>query len=190
MEAIDAAVMLIAVLMLVAFPFVLRFAEEAYGVPLDRLLPGNVARELQVATQTAAAIHADGKCLSHNVLKTVACAASFNAAYVPYVEYSRGDFEEVGEDDLIHQAVRWRGQFEFEYGVNDDLEWCKICGGLYLVVAFGLVDEDDPHSEVRALAARCPKCGLDIRPEDAYLAHFHVGPVDAQRVDAYLREIG
>ncbi len=183
----DASTEYLELLVLVGFPFVRRFVEEAYGVTLDRLVEGSIARELQVASHAAEAIRADGKTLSHYVLKTVACAASFNAACQPVY---RGDVEEVGEDDLIHRALRWRDEFEMFYGVNDDLEWCEICGGLCRVVAFGLVDEEDPHSDVRALAVRCPKCGLNIRAEDAYLAHFHVGPIDRERVDAYLRELG
>jgi hypothetical protein len=65
---------------------------------------------------------------------------------------------------------------------------CPICGDYPIFVELDLVDETT--NEVRPVAARCFRCGLDIKPEYAHLAKFHLGEIAESGIKKFLKNIG
>lgn len=175
-------------IVLTAFPFIKLFADAAYPVKFEDLVMKRIDRELSVSFKVTEKLKKEKSEITFQVLKTVYFVTTYNASY--FAEFVDKDgfivFEGDREFELSEQC---RQEFEKDgYYVDDDERSCLVCGNFQIFISYDLFDEKT--KEVRAVAARCPKCGFDISKKNKYLAHFHFGEVPEDKKKIYLKNIG
>lgn len=173
--------------LLTAVPFISEFFKEAYTTEIGKVVFKSVERELAVARDTARELEREGKPLENWILNTVSVLLRYRWGLGTDPVDDEGFIkDEGGRDFEIASQVKQ----DFEGQGNDvDCEiTCHLCGAHPVFVSFEL--HDKKKKDVRALAMICFRCGLDIRPDQAPMAHFHFGPVKPTDADKFLKNIG
>ena len=180
-------------IVLVAFPFLKTFLGSVLpeGTTVEALVMRRVYREFEVAQNVADHFRRESRELPIpvSVLGCLSRLIVFNRTYVAEFWDRDGYLEDEGDRDfrLGEQAKR-----EFEDGTrhHDFTGACHICGNYSLLVSLELDEERSPP-QVFVQALSCFKCGLWLEGDSPEaLANVHFGPVDADELTAYLKDIG
>lgn len=112
---------------------------------------------------------------------------AYRASYDPVLVDRDGFILDHGDRDwqLADQA---RPDFEKDGRECDAEMFCHICNAYPMFVELDPVDEKS--SIVYPIAAKCFRCGLDIRREDEHLARIHVGEIPEEDIKRFLKDIG
>jgi hypothetical protein len=174
-------------IILTAFPFIRQFSNAAYPVKFEDLVMEKIERELLVSSRVSEELKKGKEDISRYVLKTIYYTTSYNAS--PFAELIDNDgfIRDDGDRDF-ELAEQCKNDFERDGYEVDDEDSCYICGNNPIFISYDFFDRK--AKKVRAVAGRCPKCGLNISKKDKYLAHFHFGPVSEDKRIKYIEDIG
>ena len=180
-------------IVLVAFPFLKTFLGSVLpeDTTVEALVMRRVHREFEVAQNVAEHFRRESRELPIpvSVFGCLSRLIVFNRTYVAEFWDRDGYLEDEGNRDfrLGEHAKR-----EFEDGArhHDFTGTCHICGNFSLLVSLELDEERSPP-QVFVQALSCFKCGLWLAGDSPEaLANVHFGPVDADEITAYLKDIG
>jgi len=91
-------------------------------------------------------------------------------------------------DIEFEMAERMRHDVAREWKDDYIERTCHICSSINLFVK---VEPLTPEiRSLKVLAAKCPKCGLNIREQHRYLAEYHVGELTSEEIENFLKDVG
>jgi len=171
----------------VAFPFLGEFLrQKPHELSLENAMTPDIRRELQVADKVCEKLCQGSLPVGPYVLYTVGLATRYAWVDWPRPEHRPGVLSSRNDDfELAEQARKYLPAAWGDEVVENHL--CAICCGVNLFVHVRHVAE--PERRLIPLAARCPKCGLEIDDEDRYLAEHHVRPFPPEVVDRYFKDL-
>jgi hypothetical protein len=171
----------------VAFPFLGAFLQESADLSLDRIVTPSVFRELAVAREVCDRLTKEKLEGGSYVLRTVGHVMLHTFVDWPQPTDRDGWIREDGDAEF-EMAKVMRSEVARQWNDCYVEMSCRVCGSTNLFVR---VEPQTPASRsLRVVAARCPKCGLDIREIHRWLAEYHVGPLKDETIEEFLKDIG
>jgi hypothetical protein len=168
----------------ILFPFLREFLQEI-EVDLEKWLTSPVSREIEVALKTCEQLQKENKAIRRYILKTVSLIMFYQNVDFPRLSTITGVTD--GEEEFEMTEIMEK-RLEKEWDDSFVETSCRICDSISLFVKV----EPSAHlqNSLRVLAAKCPHCGLDISEDELYLAEYHVGELDEDEIEKFLRECG
>jgi hypothetical protein len=166
----------------ILFPFIETFLREI-GIDFEKLVTSSVYREIQVAKKVCERLEKEHNPIGSYTLKTIALKMLYQNVDFPKAS------DITGKDDYDDNWIvgDWmKKQLEKEWDESFIKKDCKICDSIDLFVKV----EPNFNNSLHVLAAKCPHCGLDISESEEYLAEYHVGELNQEDVEFFLRDIG
>lgn len=171
----------------VAFPFLKVFLLDSSNVSLERIVTSTIFRELDVAREVCERMKKENQEGGSYVLRTVGHVMLYT--YVDWPEPTdRDGWIQEDSDKDFEMAKQMRNEVAKEWDDCYVETSCRVCGSINLFVK---VEPLTPAiRSVKVLAAKCPKCGLDIRDKHSFLAEYHVGILPNEKIESFLDDIG
>lgn len=152
----------------VVFPFLNDFLDLSKNVQLKDIIETAVYREIEMAQLLNQKLKEDNLPSSDYILKTV----SHKILYSLNLEKSIGDYDY----DIEKENVLVRQTERYVSSIWADGDWvkdyCQICDCVNIFVK--VKPYIRPTQGLIPLAALCPKCDLEIKENEQYLANFHI----------------
>lgn len=172
---------------IVAFPFLKAFLQDSNNVSLEKIVTSTVFRELEVAREVCERLKKENKPGGPYMLRTVRHVMLYTYVDWPKPTDRDGWIKE-DTDEEFEMAEQMRREVAKEWEDQYVETSCRVCGSINLFVK---VEPQTPAlRSLKVLAAKCPKCGLDIRDMHRSLAEYHVGPLTNEEVEGFLEDIG
>jgi hypothetical protein len=171
----------------VAFPFLAEFLRESSDLSLDRIVTASVFRELEVARNVCERLMKEKLDNGSYVLKTVGHVMRYTYVDWPQPADPDGWIRE-DHDAAFDMAEAMRREVARQWDDSYVEASCHVCGSINLFVA---VEPITPAGRsVTIVAAKCPRCGLNIGASERYIAEYHVGALNDETVEEFLKDIG